>query len=66
MQATCVPAFRARVSARCLAWRKLQPHVMDLVYLGVMVGFFVLTWGLALLGDRLAAGGSSAGEEGSR
>jgi hypothetical protein len=39
---------------------------MDLVYLGVMVGFFVLTWGLALLGDRLAAGGSSAGEEGSR
>jgi len=38
---------------------------MDLVYLGVIVGFFALTWGLAVLGDRLA-GGSSGGEERAR
>jgi len=36
---------------------------MDLVYLGLIVGFFALTWGLAVLGDRLAAPGASSSTE---
>jgi len=38
---------------------------MDLVFLGVMAGFFTFTWGLAVLGERLAPG-SKPGEEHSR
>jgi len=39
---------------------------MDLVYVGLIVGFFALTWGLAVVGDRLAPSGSHAGQEYSR
>jgi hypothetical protein len=39
---------------------------MDLVYIGLIVGFFTLTWGLAVLGDRLAPAGSQAREEHTR
>jgi hypothetical protein len=39
---------------------------MDLVYIGVIVGFFALTWGLAVLGHRLATAASLTGEEHSR
>jgi hypothetical protein len=39
---------------------------MDLVYIGLIVGFFALTWGLAVLGDRLATAGTQASQEHSR
>jgi hypothetical protein len=39
---------------------------MDLIYLGVIIGFFALTWGLAILGHRLAIGGSTSSQEHSR
>jgi len=39
---------------------------MDLVYVALIVGFFALTWGLAVLGDRLSAGGSHTVEEHTR
>jgi len=35
---------------------------MDLIFVGLIVVFFALTWGLAILGDRLAAVGAP-GEE---
>jgi len=38
---------------------------MDGIYLAIIVGFFAVTWGLALLSDRLA-GGPVAGQEESR
>jgi hypothetical protein len=36
---------------------------MDLLFVGTIVCFFALTWGLAVLGDRLATGPVSAREE---
>jgi hypothetical protein len=42
------------------------PGGMDLLFVGVIVTFFALTWGLAILGDRLAIGGSATSQEHSR
>ena len=59
--ALCVPALRARhMPAARLARRKLYRATMDLLFVGVIVAFFALTWGLAILGDRLAIGGSAS------
>jgi hypothetical protein len=39
---------------------------MDLVYIGLIVAFFALSWGLVVLGERLAPGGPETTEEHSR
>jgi hypothetical protein len=36
---------------------------MDLLYIGLIVGFFALTWGLTALSDALAAPAARPGQE---
>jgi hypothetical protein len=61
-----MPGFRARYRQPLVGTAEAIQRGMDFLFVGVIVAFFALTWGLAVLGDRLAIGGSAASQEHSR
>ena len=60
------PVFERRAlrsASRSLVRESLSDPRMDLIFLGVIVAFFGVTWGLAVLGDRLSTVSARGAEE---
>lgn len=63
--------FRAQPSRKvcqgqdlpCAGTPDAKSPIMDLIYVGLIVVFFALTWGLAVLGDHLAVARSNSKTE---
>ena len=66
-QAACGARYSSvaplRSASRSLVRESLSNPRMDLIFLGVIVAFFGVTWGLAVLGDRLSTVSARGAEE---